>query len=261
MGTKPKTRFTVIVDEMELALFSIRELPNSSLVFISNTPENFETDNGWVRFAEQHYSVHKTNGGKDTQITQKTYLEDKSTISNTAFILGTDRYLLWPIHGRRLPKFRPDNKIKKKRHKDRFINIGSYDTKSATLIYTAFVTKSDFDETLLSLSYANRFSASFSEFKIVVFASYLNIPTPPHGEVVGLITSDEVVNGDFRDGHRQFPQKSLEIKDFPSTNMLLFMHLREKMLVRLNSILDDDHLETAALLTSRFFKRPLPHSE
>jgi hypothetical protein len=70
-----KTRFFVRVNGVEREILSVQQRADKSLTLISGTPSFWENPDGSLpAFDQQHYSVHRTKNGRDTTITQKTWL-------------------------------------------------------------------------------------------------------------------------------------------------------------------------------------------
>jgi hypothetical protein len=110
MGREAKTRFYVRIDGVDRALFSVKSVAGRGLTITSRTPKFWENPDGtFTAFDHQHYSVHLSNGGVDTTITQKTQLQESAFHSIVTFVKDTQAYFLWPIFARRYPIFQGDN--------------------------------------------------------------------------------------------------------------------------------------------------------
>ncbi len=257
MSKKSRTRFFARIDGNGHQLLSVMERNDGSLIVFSAIPKNWENTNRTLTaFREQHYSIHRTKGGVDTTFTQKTRLSDGRTVSNVAYIHGTTEHLLWPVFARRVPTLRPTTHLLTLRQNDRVIQVGTYRYDTANLLYSVFVAKQTCDIDRVKVEGATIQIADFSEFKIIVLATYLNIPSPDQGDVVGIATSPTVNDGVFAEGHFQLDVTSIPADDILECHWLLMCELRDWLLLRLRELLGGtsapfhDAVQMVAVFTS-----------
>lgn len=267
VGHKSKTRFVMNADGKDHELFAVRERGDKSLIlmpshdrFLENRFMGPNSDLQAVR--EQHYSVHKTNGGIDTELTQKTLLTNGTSISNAAFIHDTSEKLLYPIYARR-PSLRDDDRQAFKAHpKDTVIRIGSYRTDSANLLFSVFVSKGYPAFPIEPGSMFSIFTEKFTEFEINVVVTYVNLPTHPRGDVRGLMTSPTVFNGERGLDHFHLDALSMVPDQAIYSNLLLLDGLRCDLLARaLAEVPQGGSVEILLALADIFTRAPIINLE
>ncbi|MBW2941936.1 hypothetical protein [Zhongshania aquimaris] len=235
MSRKSKVRFAARIDGVERELFSIKERPDNSLLLVSAYPIFWEnSDSSIVRFTEQHYSIHISNGGIDTTITQKTKLADGMSHSNVSFIPNTKKHLLWPIYARRVPILLENSRKLSRRSGDKVIFIGDYEFAKANLVYSVFVSNCDFDVNITSLNGLTTYSAKFKHFQIFTIPMYINLPSMNEGDVVGMSTSSTTINNVRSTDHIQLSTHSIPSEYLLSFHFKLMDLLKDKMLQRLS---------------------------
>jgi hypothetical protein len=209
VSRKAKTRLFVVANGVEREVLVARDRHADGIVFTAGHSKYFlGPEDQRIVIIEQHYSVHPANGGRDLVVTQKTKLENGDDISIASFVKGNVYHpLLFPIYGRRLPNFVESPPL---RHnaRDRIFQIGAYDTASANLIYSVFVTERD--TPIKTGAYGpNTFAIVFERYKLVVLTGYLNLPSINEGDISLSITSPPVTNGVRAPGIVQQPSGPL----------------------------------------------------
>jgi hypothetical protein len=243
MGSKAKIRFSAKIDDRDIELFNVRDLGDKGLVISSGYPRYFEHPDGkLVEFVDQHYSVHPTKGGADTTITQKTALKGDGVqaISIVAYIHNTSNHLLRPVYARRLPVMREPTRTLRARSKDTSRRIGKFNWDKATMIYSVFVSLPNLELPSHTDTASKRFTAMMGRYKLIVFVTYLNLPSITEGDVVGMSTSSEVRNGLRGDDHFQLQTESICVDQLLNINRVLQNQLRTKMLERLDKVFKSD---------------------
>lgn len=239
-----KTRFFVRVNGVEREILSVQQRADKSLTLISGTPSFWENPDGSLSaFDQQHYSVHRTKNGRDTTITQKTWLRNGTHHSYVAYVHGTEEYLLWPLYARRIPILNNQTRILKRRAKDVLIEVPEFEWENASLLFSVFVAKAKFDSGLISP--LRPAIAQFEEFQIILLPVFLNLRSLPTGDVVVVSTSSPVINGVKSEEHVQYYSESLPIGEFINFHFNCLGRLRDKMLERTQNLLGMRYSELA----------------
>lgn len=196
MSYKPKIRAYVCINERERELLAIRELSDGSLVMIVAMSDNaiFASGNN-VAYQEEHHSVHRSNGNKDTTFTQKTRLKDGSRISAVAFLADTSKRLVWVLRSERMHYVKTFKKYAP-HHKDRSILLGSYDQDKNTLFYSITVANIDYIIPDSDFDFINHKEIYTNKYKIIISYSFMHIRSFPIGNVSFNATSPVRWNDD-----------------------------------------------------------------
>lgn len=262
MGSKAKIRFSAKIDDRDVELFNVRDLGDKGLIISSGYPRYFELQDGKLsEFVDQHYSVHPTKGGADTTITQKTALsgDGVQAISNVAYIHNTANHLLWPVYARRLPVMREPTRSLRARLKDTSRRIGKFNWDKATMIYSVFVSLPNLVLPPHTDTASKRFTAMVGRYKVIVFVTYLNLPSMIEGDVAGMATSSEMYDGLRGEEHLQYHAESISVDQLLYINRGLLNQLRTKMLDRLDIVFKSDRptFQQIMAMSTWFTKVPL----
>jgi hypothetical protein len=239
----------------------VKERSNQDILVLSGTSRFFEAVGLSKReLAEQHYSVHTHRSGLHTIITQKTTLADGVRVSNAAFIHNTRDWLLWPIYARRLPMFKDDTNILDVGKQGEVVDVGEFEWQKANLLYSVFVAKTGSIPISTSIGGAKVFISNYRRFCIVVVVTYLNLPSMYEGDVAGLTTSSELVNGRSPSGQVQVDMSSIPVGELEAAHWFLMRRLRERMIQRLQDLLGSNspEFDLVTTMTSFFTACPGP---
>lgn len=252
MSKKPKVRFAANIDGIDYELFWVQERSDKSLILGSAFPQYWENkDNSYTAFSEQHYSIHKSNEGDATTITQKTTLVDGTSVSNVTYIPKTKNQLLWPVYARRVCTMLTDKRKLKSRSKDTVIVISDYTSKKANLLFSVFVTKSNnfvYPNSIKKFSDAlETFAFNFGELQIIAIPTYINIPSLVEGDVTALTSSTTITNGVRSNNHKQLIVRSFDQNSLFNVHYYLMNRLKMTLHTRLQNILGDSFNETNLL--------------
>lgn len=249
MATKPKIRFAATVDGRAVELFSILDRGAEGIVIIPAHPKFFgDNPHDLIAFSDQHYSVHPTKG-IDTTITQKTKLQDGTSISNIAYIHDTNKSLLWPIFSRRMPIFQGNNRELKNKPKDKSYFIGSFETSISTFLYSVFIADTRFDPNMVIDKNFNICAVKVNDYAIIAFSTYLPLPSLMEGDVAGWATSSQVMNSQRSKNHLQIHVESIPHEFIVPAHWALMDILSKRFRERLEPLLVHQSKEVLALIS------------
>ncbi|MEW6372904.1 MAG: hypothetical protein AB1584_18390 [Pseudomonadota bacterium] len=238
MSKTKKTRFFARIDGVECLLFSIQKSANDGLTITSRTPKFFEGAKGpfgtQLEFDHQHYSVHETNEGRDTTITQKTQLigEHHSIVT---LLRETKDYLLWPVFARRYPIFLTEENRLIRKSRDTLIELAEYVYERSNLLFSVFVSRPSFDVSVLKNSGIRFETALFDKHLIIVIPSFIHLPSLPSGDVTGYSSTPVVIDGKKEEDHFQLNVKSVPADKLYTAHQKLMGILQKAYLLRLNT--------------------------
>jgi len=252
MSHKRKSIFAARIDGIEREILSVKERSNRDLLLIpAHTPFCEPTPGTMIKFVEQHYSVHGTNQGSDTTITQKTTLDNGDLHSNVSFIHNTKNHLLWPVFARRVPVLYGENRKLTPRGRDKVIFIDDYQSDNSSLTYSVFISRDHFDiESILK----NKFpvhTESFTEFKVIVLPMHINLPSIANGDSFGYSTSSQVINNIRSTNHIRVRATSIPPEDLIETHLHLMNMLASKLVERLISLSGTEHRRSVESAVSK----------
>jgi hypothetical protein len=173
-----RTRFGTVGDGEPRAVFSVDEKPDGSLI-IFRTVKNWRhpvtgTD---VPFEHQHISIHNSERSLGTTITQKSRMHGH-TQSRVAFVHNRAGRLLWPVFGAGIGFHQSGTSPLKPKPRDQVFMIGHpHDFSWSCLLYSVFVADPPLDQRYYPRG-ANHLSVRFSKYELLVFSSYMMLPTP-----------------------------------------------------------------------------------
>jgi hypothetical protein len=237
MSKTKKTRFFARIDGAECLLFSIQKSANDGLTITSRTPKFFEGAKGPygtpLEFDHQHYSVHETNEGNDTTITQKTQLVGERH-SIVTLLRGTRDYLLWPVFARRYPIFLTGENRLVRKTKDTFIELAEYSYERSNLLFSVFVSRPSFDVSVLTGAGVKFKTALFDKHLIIVIPSFIHLPSLSSGDVTGYSSTPVVIDSKIEEDHFQLNAKCIHAERLLTTHQRLMGVLQKAYLMRLN---------------------------
>ena len=240
MKDRSKTRFAINVNGQDTELFSVLDCHEKGIVIFDGTPRFFEKPDGdrikLVEYAEQHYSIHPSNKN-DVTITQKTTLADGHEISVVSYVHDAKDHLLWPVYARRLPVYNLGNRKLVAGPNDKTINVGAYATAKATFLFSVFVTNGNSNIILKNDGVATKNIIRLEIFDLIVFCTFLNVPSLNEQDVVGWTTSSRVENGQRSDDHLQLQVKSIPISTIHDAHAFLMEQLKQRMMSRIEKML------------------------
>lgn len=235
MGNKPKTRFYAVIDGRDVQLFSVRDRGNGNGILLAATASdtldigNIGTD---LPVREQHYSIHPSEGGRHTTVTQKTLLESGDIYSEMAKISDTETHLLWPVFAKRCHTYNAENRQLPHRDKDMLIKVADYKSDTSTLLFSVFVSKPDTIPKDFHLKANNIRTQRCGEYDVTVISTYLHVPTWHEGDIVGHATSPGVMNKEFEPTHEQKPTTSLSAGQVEVAHNYMVIRLWQALMIR-----------------------------
>lgn len=233
-GIGVKIAFSATIDGVQRSLFSVKDNGDSGLLIGQGTPRQMENPYGVKRdFKHQHYSVHPSNNGADTTITQKTLMSDGEEHSAVSFVRNTKQHLLWLVYARRMPILAKTTRVLKRKRYTSVIEIGSIDSAKETLFYSVLVSRPSMDLSILVDSGWEFYTATFGQFMIIVIPMFLQFPTYPDGDVLQFLTSQPILNNVCPPDHQRYESESM-----PREGLVLFIGiymdaLKKSMMARM----------------------------
>jgi hypothetical protein len=255
---KNRTRFYFEMSSGEIEILSVKENYDRSLTVLSKNLKFFEHTPGvFEELRSQHYSIHKSNAGRDVTITQKTDLFNGKSISICTFIHDCSDVLLWPVTSRRLGSSASLILKRPLKKSEEAVRIAQIYGKTFTLFYSVFVTRPNFDGNYLKTQYESSLCYDFSDFSIVVIWSILMVPPLPVGDVRVKSTSYEMVNGHYSGENTRISAGSLPYISILDVHWDLMVGLRRRLVERLVEAIGDEVHRKVEVTVSFFFPYPV----
>lgn len=257
MAGKPKTRFLVEMDGVSAELFSVQENADGSLMVF---PHRRCEDIHHGALKEEHLSVHMSPASPGTTIKQTVRFENGSHVTYSSFVEDSKTQLLWPLFSATAPRFTKTN-VTRKRARDRQVTFARYHPRSATLVYSVFVSSSGFQHSP-SQSPVNLVRVAFSRFEIGVFFSFMCLPSRLTEEIQVGATSPRQIDGVPHKGEA-VAQRSFELDEVEPFVVQTFAGLGNAMffrLVQLGTPFTDDFFPIFRIGASKFVKVPPSYS-
>jgi len=191
MGTKPKTRFTVIVGEQPHELFSIRERTNGDLLITRRHGSHFESVEGPTRILGQRLSVHRSllsaSGGYT--IKQTLLLAGDRQLDGAQFRCPSLGRFAAVMFSATCPDLRNGKYLMKARNKDRVTSIGERGVGNDTAFYHVIVSDYPISPEILGTTRMTVRTTIFKHFIITTMAGAFAVPAIPQCDLLHLFTS------------------------------------------------------------------------
>lgn len=258
MGSK--TRFVVDMAGELVEFFSVQERADGSLIVFPHRACQY-TDPALGLIKEEHLSVHLSPNSPGTTIKRTCALQNGRVMTYSSFVSDSKAALLWPLYSATTPRFAKGNL--RKRAKDRIVTITRFNHRSATLVYSIFVSSRGFDHSP-AFSAVNLVTAAFARFEIGVFYSFMPLPSLPSEDIQVPGTSPRQVDGVVADRGTPQGQRSFELTELEPFVTRTFVSLGELMHFRLLQFrieLTPDILNMFRVGTQTFLKYPPPFEE
>lgn len=180
-SNRPRTRFTVLLNEEHRALFSVEERADGDLIVFISSEDYFsdissdrpvsEAD----RYAENRVSVHrsKISDGRTVKHTMRTI--SGATHKTYSFIRNSKNNLCWPIFSRSVPSLAAPQYNHRPKKKDTSVSLGFLDENFSTFIYHVLVMSLNRDPPVFLESRMKYHDFRF--FRLVIYSNYVNLPT------------------------------------------------------------------------------------
>jgi len=224
-----KTRFVVEMAGEQVELFSVQERADSSLIVFPHRACQY-TDPALGLIREEHLSVHLSANSPGTTIKRTCTLQNGRVMTYSSFVSDSKAALLWPLYSARAPRFTKSNL--RKRARDRIVTITRFHHRSATLVYSIFVSSRGFEHSP-ALSSVNLLTGAFTRFEIGVFYSFMPLPSLPSEDIQVPATSPRQVDGVVADRGKPQGQRSFELNEVEPFVTRTFVSLGELMHFRL----------------------------
>lgn len=186
----PKTRITITIEREEHEILSIKEGRSGDLILFPRHGSAHDHPDGSIRETrEDRISIHASRETDGNTIIHHLTGKDGSMVETASFLHNTASGFAWHVISKKCQSLAPEKYLARPRGRDRLINIGSYDPKQSTLLYSVFVADSHRDLPSLPCLAEPYRQIEFSAFRIFFFARYLSIPSLDKGTYIVSPTS------------------------------------------------------------------------
>lgn len=220
MAKKSKTRFTYMYEGARYEILSVCEDGEGGLsIYIKPDQRLIDTttlEEEGVK--EDRFSVHASSKSSGTLIKKSIVYESGKKATLAQFIHSSKEILLAPVYVKCHAK-PTAHQLCKPKGKDELINVGEFGLADmTTLVVAVFVTKSK--QCLPSFNGYTKFERNFSNYRIWVYTSYLNIGALNDSATLSLGTSPMQIDGVMVNPFTPAAKASIDIDDLANTILM-----------------------------------------
>lgn len=192
--SRARTRVVVTMEGKVRELFSVIERPSGDLVLLDRPGLNFETKNELdTPIIDQKFSIHVSPLSPGTTIKFHMRLSNGSNHTTALFVHGPKNRLISHVFSRAWGDVSNEKWDHAPKNKDDVINIGNIPSTYTNFITSIFVMAKNI--TPYSIEHAPHFSINFSRFIIVIYTTFVNLPSPPAHQSIYSASSPLQING------------------------------------------------------------------
>lgn len=211
MAKKSKTRFTYMYEGQRYEIFSVCEDGEGGLSIYTKTDQRIiDSDNNEEEgVKENRFSVHASSNSSGTLIKQSVVYEIGKKVTLAQFIHSSKETLVAPVYAKCYAKPH-SHQLCRPKGKDEVIACGEFSlTDMTTLVVAVFVTKKD--QSLPDFKDYTMFEKSFSNYRVWLYMSFLNIGALNDSSSISLGTSPMQIDGEVVDPFTPTPKASIDV--------------------------------------------------